>query len=150
MPGFAERWSSAVAHWSGVLHSSHSRMGAIERDQMRRFLKRWSGRRGVSGQSLKMLQTVKSWWTDTLWTRTNKFYSFERAYFEKALDQLGSASRARLAEQLKQVNKIQRICQGTEVGLYRMQRGRVTFDESIRIAGLPPECRFFSTSVSRG
>ena len=46
MPRITERWTSAVSHWSAVLRESQSQMGAIEREQMRRFLKRWSGRRG--------------------------------------------------------------------------------------------------------
>ena len=39
LPRFAARWTSWLAR-------SESQMGAIERDQMRRFLRRWSGRRG--------------------------------------------------------------------------------------------------------
>jgi sensor histidine kinase YesM len=43
MPSPFSRW---FARWSEWLDRSQSRMGAIERDQMRRFLRRWSGRRG--------------------------------------------------------------------------------------------------------
>jgi len=39
LPRLSNRWSSWLAR-------SESQMGAIERDQMRRFLRRWSGRRG--------------------------------------------------------------------------------------------------------
>ena len=69
MPGLADRWSSSVAHWSGVLHSSQSRLGAIERDQMRRFLKRWSGKRGwlqfglVIGWNTLVAVSIASWTT---------------------------------------------------------------------------------------
>ena len=39
LPTWSLRWSSWLAR-------SETRMGAIERDQMRRFLRRWSGKRG--------------------------------------------------------------------------------------------------------
>lgn len=60
LPDWSRRWSSWLAH-------SETRMGAIERDQMRRFLRRWSGRRGwlqfalVIGWNTLVAVAIASW-----------------------------------------------------------------------------------------
>jgi len=62
LPDWSRRWSS----W---LDRSETRMGAIERDQMRRFLRRWSGRRGwfqfalVIGWNTLVAVGIASWTT---------------------------------------------------------------------------------------
>ena len=68
-PSLADRWTSTVSHWSAIMRLSQSRMGAIEREQMRRFLKRWSGRRGwlqfalVVGWNTLVAVAIASWTT---------------------------------------------------------------------------------------
>jgi sensor histidine kinase YesM len=60
LPVWSRRWSS----W---LSRSETRMGAIERDQMRRFLRRWSGKRGwlqfalVVGWNTLVAVAIASW-----------------------------------------------------------------------------------------
>jgi len=55
--------------WSMWLARSETQMGAIERDQMRRFLRRWSGRRGwlqfalVVGWNTLVAVAIASWTT---------------------------------------------------------------------------------------
>ena len=57
-------WS---ARWSSWLARSETQMGAIERDQMRRFLRRWSGKRGwlqfglVVGWNTLVAVGIASW-----------------------------------------------------------------------------------------
>jgi sensor histidine kinase YesM len=60
IPAWSRRWSSWLAH-------SETQMGAIERDQMRRFLRRWSGKRGwlqfalVVGWNTLVAVAIASW-----------------------------------------------------------------------------------------
>ena len=60
LPVWSVRWSSWLAR-------SETRMGAIERDQMRRFLRRWSGKRGwlqfalVVGWNTLVAVAIASW-----------------------------------------------------------------------------------------
>jgi sensor histidine kinase YesM len=60
LPDWSRRWSSWLAR-------SETQMGAIERDQMRRFLRRWSGRRGwlqfalVFGWNTLVAVAIASW-----------------------------------------------------------------------------------------
>ncbi|MEO8134027.1 MAG: histidine kinase [Betaproteobacteria bacterium] len=60
LPDWLRRWSSWLAR-------SETQMGAIERDQMRRFLRRWSGRRGwlqfalVFGWNTLVAVAIASW-----------------------------------------------------------------------------------------
>ena len=60
LPDWSRRWSQWIAR-------SESRMGAIERDQMRRFLRRWSGYRGwlqfglVVGWNTLVAVAIASW-----------------------------------------------------------------------------------------
>jgi sensor histidine kinase YesM len=64
LPEWSHRWSSWIAR-------SETRMGAIERDQMRRFLRRWGGYRGwlqfglVVGWNTLVAVAIASW-TDRL------------------------------------------------------------------------------------
>ena len=68
-PRLFSRWSGTWAHWSEWLRQSQSTLGAIERDQMRRFLKRWSGKRGwlqfalVVGWNTLVAVGIASWTT---------------------------------------------------------------------------------------
>ena len=68
-PRLFSRWSGTWAHWSEWLRQSQSTFGAIERDQMRRFLKRWSGKRGwlrfalVVGWNTLVAVGIASWTT---------------------------------------------------------------------------------------
>ena len=60
LPAWSLRWSSWLAR-------SETHMGAIERDQMRRFLRRWSGKRGwlqfalVVGWNTLVAVAIASW-----------------------------------------------------------------------------------------
>ncbi|MEP7083370.1 MAG: histidine kinase [Betaproteobacteria bacterium] len=60
LPAWSLRWSSWLAR-------SETQMGAIERDQMRRFLRRWSGKRGwlqfalVVGWNTLVAVAIASW-----------------------------------------------------------------------------------------
>ena len=60
LPVWSRRWSSWLAR-------SDTQMGAIERDQMRRFLRRWSGKRGwlqfalVVGWNTLVAVAIASW-----------------------------------------------------------------------------------------
>jgi hypothetical protein len=45
----------------------------------------------------------------------------------------------RLQRQIEVVNKVQRICDGKEVNLYRMRYGKVAFDDSLRFPNAPAE-----------
>src|SRR5437879_4940277 len=62
LPDWSRRWSSWLAR-------SETRMGAVERDQMRRFLRRWSGKRGwlqfalVIGWNTLVAVAIASWTT---------------------------------------------------------------------------------------
>src|SRR5258706_4130103 len=64
LPGWTRRWSRT---WSSWLDRSHSQMAAFERDQMRRVLRRWSGRRGwlqfalVIGWNTLVAVAIASW-----------------------------------------------------------------------------------------
>ena len=77
LPRWSQRWSAAWSEawsfwssfWSTRLAQSQKEMGAIEREQMRRFLRRWSGRRGwlqfalVVGWNTLVALAIANWTT---------------------------------------------------------------------------------------
>ncbi|POZ52861.1 hypothetical protein [Methylovulum psychrotolerans] len=60
------------------------------------------------------------------------FYKFERNIIEEVKAHLESEAGIRLQKQVDGINKIQRLAGGKEVNLYHIQRGKPTFDNSLR------------------
>ena len=66
-PRWSDRWQGAWSHWSSWFRQSQTQLGAIEREQMRRFLRRWSGKRGwlqfglVVGWNTLVAVGIASW-----------------------------------------------------------------------------------------
>jgi hypothetical protein len=68
-----------------------------------------------------------------------ELYPFEKAILQSVVACMDEESRRRLQLQIEAVNKVQRICDGKEVNLYRMRYGKVAFDYQLCFPNVPPE-----------
>jgi hypothetical protein len=63
----------------------------------------------------------------------------ERTVLDCVRDSLDAATAARWDEQVRAINKVQRLPDGVEVNFYRMKNGRASFDERLAFANKTEE-----------